>query len=132
MKYIEFVALVRQRGRIDNDQEAERAIEATFQTLAQRLYDGEVENLAAQLPKEFKGYLSERKPKKLLNLDEFYRRVSQREAVGYPEVRRHARAVMAAVVQSVSPGELENVLDQLPDEFTELFTLGLSEEYRDL
>ena len=132
MKYTEFVKLVRQRGRLDSDLQAERAIEATLKTLAQRLYNGEIDHLVAQLPKEVEGYLTERKPKKLLNLDEFYEYVSQRESVGYPEVRQHARAVMSAVVQTVSPGELENVLDELPDEFTELFTLGVGDEYRDL
>src|SRR4051795_4933844 len=53
MQYGEFMKDVRERAGVDDDR-AEKAVRATFNTLAQRLAGGEPHDLASQLPEELK------------------------------------------------------------------------------
>lgn len=130
MQYNEFIGLVQKRAGLDTEDEARRAIEATFSTLAERLRAGEAGDLAAQLPEELQSYLTGQETKKTFGIDEFYEKVSYKESIGYPQVREHARAVMSVVQEAVSPGELRDILAQLPDGYTDLFTF--SSDYREL
>ena len=132
MKYPEFINLVQRRARLDNEEEALRATEATLKTLAERITAEEAEQLAAQLPAEVGRYLKDPEKQEAFDLDNFYYHVSIRESVGLPEVIRHARAVMSVVSQAVSTGEMQDILDQLPGEYLPLFTFGGDGEYRDL
>jgi hypothetical protein len=50
MKHDEFVKEVQERGHMGSREEAESAIRATLQTLAERLKGEEAEHLASQLP----------------------------------------------------------------------------------
>ena len=56
------------------------------------------------------------------DLQEFYRRVADREGSGCTErdARRHARATMAAIKAAITPGEFEHLVAQLPDDYAEL------------
>jgi len=121
MQYDQFVGQVHARGRFASDGEAVRAIHATLETLGERLYGGEAENLAAQLPPELGHYLREAVTGQSFDLDEFFRRVSMREGVDLPEAVFHARVVMEVLKEAVSPGLLDKVLDQLPAEYDSLF-----------
>jgi uncharacterized protein (DUF2267 family) len=46
MKYEEFLGKVRNRARLSSSEQAEAAVEATFETLAERLKGNEVQHLA--------------------------------------------------------------------------------------
>lgn len=124
MNYSEFVSEVRQRASLDTNEEAKRAIEATLSTLGERITSDEAEHLAAQLPFEAGRHLTEQETKKDFGLRGFYNHVSQRESIGFPMAQEHARAVMSVVSQLVTPGEMEDVIAQLPDEYLPLFTFG--------
>ena len=52
MEHDEFVGQVQNRARLGSRGDAERAIRATLETLAERIADGTAQNLAAQLPVE--------------------------------------------------------------------------------
>ena len=58
-------------------------------------------------------------PKALL-LEEFYRRVAGREGVDIETARTDASAVMGVLREAVSPGELGDVMTQLPGGFNTL------------
>jgi uncharacterized protein (DUF2267 family) len=50
LKHDEFIARVRDLAEVQTDEEAERAIRATLETLRERLAGNEPNNLADQLP----------------------------------------------------------------------------------
>ncbi len=56
-----------------------------------------------------------------LSLEEFYQRVAEREGVDIETAREDASAVMRVLGLAVTPGELDDVMAQLPAEFNTLF-----------
>ncbi len=126
MKFEEFVGQVRHRALLSSRPEAERAIQATLETLAERLAGGEPNHLAAQLPRRIAQYLQhpwsgmgER-----FSLDEFFERVSEREEVEQPQAAYHARVVIEVLQEAVTKGEIDDVLAQLPGDYRPLFVAG--------
>jgi uncharacterized protein (DUF2267 family) len=101
---------------------AEQAITATLQTLSERLTGGEATDLAAQLPEELKAPL-ERSAEEAerFSLEEFYERVAEREGVDLETARNDASAVMSVLRLAVTPGQLDDLMAQLPSEFNVLF-----------
>jgi uncharacterized protein (DUF2267 family) len=128
MKHDEFIGQVQHRARLSSRGAAEHATRATLETLAERLTSGEVDDLAAQLPPEIGEHLRHKWSTRgeRFSLDEFFRRVSQREAVDLPEAVFHARAVIEVLSEAVSQGEMDDVRAQLPAEFDRLFEAGSS------
>jgi uncharacterized protein (DUF2267 family) len=124
MKYDEFIRRVRERAKIESEEAALRAVEATLKTLGERLTDEEAAHLAAQLPPQIGLFLTVVDTNKTFDLTTFYQQVAQRESIGQPDSREHAQAVLSVVAETVTPGELRHVLDQLPDEFQDLLTFG--------
>ena len=123
MKYEEFIAQVRRRADLASSEEAERATQATLETLAGRLRGNEAAQLAAQLPDEIGVYLQpyyagigDSYP-----LEDFFYRISQREGVAIEEATYHARVVCALLAEVVSVGEIDDVRAQLPPDFARLF-----------
>jgi uncharacterized protein (DUF2267 family) len=55
------------------------------------------------------------------SLEEFYRRVAEREGVDIDTARNDASAVMTVVRMAITPGQLEDSMAQLPSEFNVLF-----------
>jgi uncharacterized protein (DUF2267 family) len=121
MQCDEFIGQVQHRARLASTGEALEPTRATLGVLGQRLFGGEADNLAAQLPQEVQPYLEQAKADESFGLDEFYRRVSAAEKVDLPVAVYHARAVVSVVRNAVSEGEIEDVRAQLPDEYDPLF-----------
>jgi len=122
MKHDEFIGRVQHYARLASRGDAERATRATLETLGERLAGGEPKDLASQLPPEIGlhllqyGGIGER-----FSLDEFYRRVSEREGEDLPKAVFHARAVIRVLNEAVSKGEIEDIFAQLPPEFDRFF-----------
>ncbi len=130
MKHEEFIGQVQHHARLRSRGDAELATRATLETLAERLAGGEAEDLASQLPRRLAGYLRTGLAGAgvRFSMEEFFRRVSEREGVDLPEAIYHARAVIAVLYEAVSPGEMADVRAQLPAEFSQLFEPGREEE----
>lgn len=125
MNFDEFIGRVQSRGRMASEGEALKATRATLEVLGQRLAGGEPSNLAAQLPEEIGRFLhADGGTGERFDLDEFFRRVSEREGVDLPVSVHHARAVIAVLQEAVSAGEMRDVRAQLPTEFAPLFEAG--------
>ncbi|MBO0776670.1 MAG: DUF2267 domain-containing protein [Actinobacteria bacterium] len=123
MNYDEFLAQVRERGEYPSRDEAERVSTAVLEVLASRLTPGEAGDLAAQLPGELpqvltapRGGAAER-----FGIDEFCRRVAERVGGTPPTAEWDASAVLSTVADSVSGGELNHVLSQLPSGYAQFF-----------
>lgn len=122
MTFDQFLGQIQNRGHLSSQAEAERAARATLETLAERLAGGEADHLAAQLPREIGEFLrrGDSAGSERLDLQAFYRRVSEREGTELPDAVHHARAVVGVVREAVSPGEFDDIKTQLPEEFEEL------------
>lgn len=122
MQHDEFVGLVQQRARLDSRGAAQRAIKATLETLAERLAGGAPSNLGAQLPQPIGSHLDREGDAEQFGIDEFYRRVAERESegVGEPEAVFHAKAVLSVVREAIQGRSFDDAIAQLPDEFADL------------
>lgn len=124
MKYDEFIKQVQTTAKLNSREEAERAISATLQTLAERIVGDEASNLAAQLPEQIAQYLHGREGEigEGFSVKEFYTRVSQRQGVEPTAVPNHVRAVFSVLNTAVSSGEFAQVRHNLSKDYDELFS----------
>jgi uncharacterized protein (DUF2267 family) len=124
MRYEAFLGAVSQRASIPSSR-AERATRATLETLAERLTSGESLDLAAQLPKPMSTAL--RPPTEAaqkFGADEFVRRVADRIGSDERQARNVVRAVFATMRESISSGEFDDILAQLPRDFCGMVDLA--------
>jgi uncharacterized protein (DUF2267 family) len=96
---------------------ADRATRAVLETLAERIDREEARQLATQLPPELAPWVFTDGPAEGFDVDEFVRRVAEREGVGTGEAQAHARAVLATLRRHVSPKEVADVAAELPRDF---------------
>jgi uncharacterized protein (DUF2267 family) len=118
-----FVERVARRAALEPP-EARRASEAVVETLAERIAGGEVDDLAEQLPEDLhpaleRGKASTGGKAQAMSLDEFIERIADREGVSYEQALEHARAVFAALRDSVTEKELADILAELPRGYQE-------------
>ena len=123
MQTQEFLGHVQNRARLATLDDALRATRATLTTLAERLGPDEARHLGAQLPSEIKMCLTDggASTPERFSSDEFLLRVCAREGVGLPQSTHHARAVIDVLTEAVSPGEIGDVVQRLPDDYRRLF-----------
>lgn len=117
MDYRGFITTV-ERETATPTEEAERAVRATLQTLAERISGGEADDIAQQLPPELRPLLQDGKDAQRFDADEFVRRVAEREGTAPATAARHARAVFAALGRAVSRDELADMASELPRDFS--------------
>jgi uncharacterized protein (DUF2267 family) len=107
-------------------EEAKRVTAAVFHALRDRLTPEEADQLAAQLPRELQevwraGERAGRKPEKL-HRPAFYQRVmKEAQLSSIRQARWMTLAVLGALKESLSPGEAEDILAQLPKDLKELW-----------
>lgn len=127
MQHDEFIGHVQHRARLGSRGEAENATRATLQTLAERLAGGAAGNLASELPPHIASYFGSSHDMEIaeeMTLNDFFQRVSEREGVDLPKSVHHARAVIDVLQEAVSPGQMQKIREQLPDEWDPLFESG--------
>src|SRR4051794_40565286 len=111
--YDGFVTTVQQKAGVSRER-AERAIQATLETLAERLSAGEARDLPEELPDEIAGWLHTTSGPEPFRVDEFLRRVAEREGTDVETAETHARAVFAALGRTLSDGEIADMTAELP------------------
>ncbi|WP_433701047.1 DUF2267 domain-containing protein [Nocardiopsis sp. CA-288880] len=129
MRYDEFVAEVRELGEYQDNREAAQVTEEVLAVLATRLPDESVDKLAAQLPDPLGAELREagQPGAHAFGTEEFCRRVAERTGSREDTARHDAGAVLTAVAENVSGGELNQLLSHLPSGYAPLFgRAGLS------
>jgi uncharacterized protein (DUF2267 family) len=117
--YESFVAGVEREAHTSREQ-AERAIQATLHTLAERLTGGETRRVAAELPPRVAEWLHDGKKAERFDLAEFIHRVAEREGVSDETAMEHAKAVFAALGRTLDEEGLQDMLWELPKDFGEL------------
>jgi uncharacterized protein (DUF2267 family) len=122
LKYDDFVAKVRERGEYADREEAERVTQLVLGVLAERLDPNEADDLAAQLPPRVARALTAgpRRPA-TFGVHEFLGRVAAGTGATERTAEWDSSAVLSAVAEAVSGGELNDVLTQLPSGYAALF-----------
>jgi uncharacterized protein (DUF2267 family) len=124
LQYSEFLRRVEEQIAANwsvSDTAAENAITATLEALNERISGGEARDLAAQLPQEIQPALRPKAEEaEGFSLEEFYRRVAEREGVDIETARIDASTVMRVLREAVTPGELDDVMAQLSEDFNTL------------
>jgi uncharacterized protein (DUF2267 family) len=115
MDYETFVELIETMTGTSR-QDAERTIHATVQTLAERISKEEVQDLAEELPDELVPWLHVDSHGEAFGLEEFIRRVAEREGVDQVTAEQHVRSFFLAFRRMLSPKELEDIRAQLPQD----------------
>jgi uncharacterized protein (DUF2267 family) len=106
---------------------ARRATEAVLETLAERLAAGEVDDLIALLPLELHAPLARGKQHGngkavRMPLDDFVRRVAEREGISLEAAREHVAAVLATLRELLPDAEWRDMTAQLPRDYEALAT----------
>jgi uncharacterized protein (DUF2267 family) len=113
------------RTGLDRDR-ARRAVEAVLTTLAERISDGEVADLEAELPADLRHALErglhESRAARPMSMDEFVSRVAEREGVGRDEAEQHARLVFATLREIISGKEFADMAAQLSRDYAPLLS----------
>ena len=121
MQHDQFVGQVQHRAELASRGEAEGAIRAVLETLAERLQPESAAHIAAQLPSEIGIHLATTRDFEHLPLEVFYRYVAQRERVRVDTAAQHVAAVFATLRDALTPGAVRKLIAQLPKEYRLLF-----------
>jgi len=126
MKYDEFIKTVQMAASLDSKEQAKQAVQASLETLSERILGNEANHLADQLPEEIGTHLRGRGGEmgERFSLEEFYRRIGNREGVDGATAATHARAVFSTINSAVTTGEYNDIKSNLPPEYKELFAPG--------
>jgi uncharacterized protein (DUF2267 family) len=114
-----FVNTVATEAGVDWE-EAERATRAVLQTVGERIAGGEARDLAAQLPPGIAPWIGKVGDAEGFGVDEFLRRVAEREGVDVETAERHARAVFTALGRAVTRDEIADLKAQLSEDYEPL------------
>ena len=120
MEYEEIVAVVRQASGGIGSEAADRALQATLQTLAERLPRGEARHIVQELPAELKPWIYTETDAEAFDIDEFLVRAAKREETDVETALRHARAVFFALGDALSPEAVAHLAASLPQTFDPL------------
>ncbi|HET6594384.1 MAG TPA: DUF2267 domain-containing protein [Anaerolineales bacterium] len=122
MQFHDFLTRVQEQARLDTPDEAARLTRAVLETLGERL-DRKVRNgLEAQLPNELKEFLLARAENSdLYDVEEFYNRVGARADLTYEAAKEQTGQVISVLREAIPEGEIEDILEDLPAEYGDLF-----------
>jgi uncharacterized protein (DUF2267 family) len=119
-RYERFLTTIRAQTGLDRDH-AERAAMATLETLAERLPRARAQELAEELPERLRFWLKGAKERpERFHIEEFVGRVAEREEVDRETAARHARAVVRALARVAPAYEIDDLVDELPQEWEPL------------
>jgi uncharacterized protein (DUF2267 family) len=125
MQYDQFIGAVQDRAHLPSRGDAERAVQATFSCLGERLTAGAARTLGSQLPQmaaqHLDGARDEGRPAEVFDSQELIERVAAAQHVDPPQAAHHIRAVLEVTQAAVQGDTVAHVKEQLPDDFDRLF-----------
>jgi uncharacterized protein (DUF2267 family) len=121
MEYTDFISKVQAYTGIEDPVEARRILEATLETLGERLARVHRQHLAAQLPSRLKEFPLKHQQQDHFAVEEFYNRVASRADINFHKAIDGAPAVCRVLSDAIAAGELKDIMGGLPGEFRDLF-----------
>jgi uncharacterized protein (DUF2267 family) len=123
MKHDEFVGAVQNRTELASRGEAIRVTRSVLTTLGERLQPGEASDLAGPLPMEIDIFLQDADSGQIFDYQEFLQRVAERSRADQADAAFYAQVVLDVVDETTPASELQDVRDQLPADYDDLFEL---------
>ncbi|HEX3425759.1 MAG TPA: DUF2267 domain-containing protein [Acidimicrobiales bacterium] len=122
MNFDEMVKAIQLAGDFADRSDARIAAEAVLSVLGERLAGREPAHLAAQLPPELALALPVQGAGERFGIEEFDRRVREREGrhLTLAEAHSHSVAVLRTITAAISTGERDDLAAQLPRTFEDL------------
>ena len=121
MDYGEVIGIIQQAAGGVSREAAERAAQATLQTLADRLSRDEVrQHLVRELPDEMMPWVFTDTQADRFGIDEFLDRAAKREGTDIETALQHARAVFFALGSALSPEAVAHMASILSREYDPL------------
>lgn len=122
LDFDEFLRRVAERERTDVAS-AKRHVRAVFAALGRTVSVAELNDTASELPKEFEPLLAAAQPPPAeqpdrptpMTADEFVERVGRRGALDRNAARRAAEAVLEALADRITGGQVDDLAAQLPE-----------------
>jgi uncharacterized protein (DUF2267 family) len=121
MNYNDYIQFVRERAGIKSEDAAKKAIESVLEVVGQRITLGQAEDIAAALPPELRPYLRQTPEAEAFDVNEFLKRISDKEGVDVRTAEGHARAVLSVLGEWIPRAELRDTLEQIPNDMRNLF-----------
>jgi uncharacterized protein (DUF2267 family) len=121
MRYEEMLEHVRDRAGLDTREQAEGAVRAVSQVLAQRLPAIVVRHVADQVPAPVGQWLRDGDEPQDFDLHEFYRQVGEYEAIRTGFAVEHSQVVCQVLGEQLDHEGHAHLEKHLPAEFVELF-----------
>jgi uncharacterized protein (DUF2267 family) len=119
-RYERFLQTIQGETGLDRDH-AERAAMATLVTVAERISKARADELAEDLPERLRDWLADANERpETFHVEEFFRRVAEREEVDGATAAHHARAVMRALARVAPAYEVDDLVTDLPHEYEPL------------
>ncbi len=103
-----------------DDATADKALRVTLVTLGERIGRDEARHIATALGPSLGGWVFARGTPEPFDVDEFVRRVADREGVNLATAERHASAVFTALRQALPEAEFAHLRGRLPKDFGSL------------
>lgn len=122
MNYGQMVLFVQERAELPSRIEADQAVRATLRVLGERMAAGADQDVAFQLPAPLATEVPEQRRGECFGVDEFYSRVSRESGTDEDVARRAARAVTAALRQTLPRPEFDLLRSQLSDDYADLLS----------
>jgi len=116
--YEEIIDAARQEAGGVSHEAAERAVQATLQTLNERLPRGEARHILREPPVELRPWIYT----ETFGIDEFLTRVAQREETDIETALLHARGVFSASGDALGGEAVAYIAASLPQTFEPLVT----------
>jgi uncharacterized protein (DUF2267 family) len=120
MEYEEIIEEIGRAAGGLGKEAAERAAQATLQTLADRIPREEARHVVRELPDELKPWIFTDTEAEAFGIDEFLDRLAKRENTDIETALLHARAVFFALGRALSPEIMAHVVATLPQTFDPL------------
>lgn len=117
----QLIALVRERGEYGSAAEAELACRTVLDILGTRLPSAEAKDLASQLPGSLGDAVRDSGPAQGFGSGEFLHRVADALGATDDTAQWDASAVLSAVGDAVTGGQLNQLLTVLPAGYAPLF-----------
>ncbi|SDX91481.1 DUF2267 domain-containing protein [Halopenitus persicus] len=121
MNYDAFLGEVQHRLELPDEGHAAKMTRVVLNTLGERLGEGEAADLAAPLPMEIDRFLTESRGGQQFTYQEFIDRVCRRADVEEADAHFYAQAIVALVAECATGSEMQQVQEQLPEDYEELF-----------
>jgi uncharacterized protein (DUF2267 family) len=121
----EFLSRVGEREGVD-PATAEKQVRAVFLALRQAIGQKELDDIAAELPKEFFRVLPAGPYVGVVRADHFLKKVADRTGLDEEGARRATEAVLETLAERIAGGEVEDLMARLPVELHEPLRRGMA------